>query len=141
MSSSSYLSRPRKPCAATSGSAAIEFAVVGPVLIAMLFGMYCFGEAYFDTQTLQTAVESAGRMMALSSNVTQSELQTAVQNGLASIGNPSVTVSYATTTVDGVSVGHLSATMTRSYFVPLLKTYNFTYTADTYLPSSTYAGS
>ena len=124
-----------------SGSAAIEFAVVGPLFIAMLMGIFWFGKAYFDTQTLQTAVESAGRTMALSSGVTQSQLQTAVQNGLADIGNPTVTVSYTTTTISGVSVGHLSATMTRSYVVPLLKTYTFTYTADTYLPSNTYTGS
>lgn len=96
---------------------------------------------YFDTQTLQTAVESAGRMMALNSNVTQSQLQTAIQNGLGSIGNPTVTVNYATVTINGVSVGHLSATLTRSYTVPLITTYNMNYTADTYLPASTFSGS
>lgn len=129
------------PLRAESGSAAIEFAVLGPVFIVMVFGILCLGEIYFDTQTLQTAVESAGRTIALSSSVTQSQLQTAVQNGLGTIGNPAVTVSYTNTTISGVSVGHLSATMTRSYVVPLIKTYTLTYTADTYLPSSTYSGS
>ena len=96
---------------------------------------------YFDTETLQTSVEAAGRMIALNSNVTQSQLKTAIQNGLGSIGNPTVTVNYATVTINGVSVGHLSATLTRSYAVPLITTYNMVYTADTYLPPSAFSGS
>ena len=126
---------------AVSGSAAVEFAILGPVFIAMLLAIVSLGKIYFDNQTLQTAVESAGRMIALSTSVSQSQLQTAVQNGLANIGNPSVTVTYTTTTINGVSVGHLSATMTRSYMVPLINNYTLTTTADTYLPPSTYIGS
>lgn len=124
-----------------SGSAAIEFAVVGPVFLAVVFTVYAIGKIYLDTQTLQTAVESAGRMMALSSQVTQTQLQTAVQSGLGNIGNPTVTVTYATVTINGVSVGHLSASMTRRYTLPLIKSYNMTYTADTYLPPNSFTGS
>lgn len=124
-----------------SGSAAVQFAIVGPVFTAFLFAILGLGKMYFDTETLQTAVESAGRMIALNSSVTQSQLTTAVQNGLGPIGNPSVTVNYATVTINGVSVGHLSATLTRSYWVPLITTYNMTYTADTYLPPSSFSGS
>lgn len=124
-----------------SGSAAVEFAIIGPVFLAVAFAIYFVGRMYFDTETLQTSVESAGRMMALNSQVTQSQLQTAIQSGLGNIGNPTVTVSYSTVTINGVSVGHLSATMTRSYIVPLINTYNLTYTADTYLPPSSFTGS
>ena len=140
MCSKSSIVRGKFPDGSTAGSAAVEFAIVGPLLVAFLIGIVSFGRVYFDTQTLQTAVESAGRTIALSSGVTQSQLQTAVQNGLANIGSPTVTVSYTTITVNGVSVGHLSATLTRSYVVPLINTYNMTYTADTYLPPSSYAG-
>lgn len=124
-----------------SGSAAVQFAIVGPVFVAFIIAICVLGKMYFDTETLQTAVESAGRMIALNSSVTQSQLQTAIQNQLGSIGNPTVTVTYATTTISGVSVGHLSATLTRTYTVPLITTYNMTYTADTYLPPSSYVGS
>ena len=119
---------------AESGSAAVEFAIIGPIFLAIIFTIAVFGKLYFDRQTLQTAVESAGRMIALDSSVTQSQLQTAIQNGLGAVGNPAVTVTYGTATINGVSVGHLSATMTRSYSVPFVTSYNMTYTADTYLP-------
>lgn len=123
-----------------SGAAAVEFAIVGPIFVAVMFVIIVFGQMYFETETLQTAVESAGRMIALNANVTQSQLQTAIQNGLGAIGNPTVSVHYTTTLINGVSVGHLSATMTQSYVVPFVNNYSMTYTADTYLPASTYAG-
>ncbi|HEX3429886.1 MAG TPA: TadE/TadG family type IV pilus assembly protein [Rhizomicrobium sp.] len=126
---------------ARSGSAAIEFAVIAPICLALAFVVIFLGKIYFDTETLQAAVERAGRMIAVTQNVTQSQLQTAIQSSLAPIGNPTVTVSYSTTTISGVSVGHLSATMTRSYAVPWVTTYNMTYTADTYLPPSSFSGS
>lgn len=144
MCNNAYGLRPgrlRRLPAGTAGSAAVEFAIIGPVLVVLLFGIVIFGKIYFDRETLETAVESAGRTIALNSSVTQSQLQTAIQNGLGSIGNPSVTVNYATVTINGVAVGHLSATMTTSYVVPLWKTYSMTYTADTYLPPSSYVGS
>jgi Flp pilus assembly protein TadG len=126
---------------AEAGSAAVEFAIVAPVLFAFLFGIIYLGKMYLDTQTLQTAVESAGRMIAVNSGVTQDQLKTAIQNSIGVIGSPTITVSYTTVTVGGQSVGHLTATMTRSYVVPLVTTYNMTYTAETYIPPNAYAGS
>ena len=125
---------------AEAGSTAVEFAIVAPVLIGFLFVIVYVGKMYFDTQTLQTAVESAGRMIALNSSVTQDQLKTAIQNSIGVIGSPTITVSYTTTTISGQSVGHLTATMTRSYTVPLVTTYNMTYTAETYIPPNAYAG-
>lgn len=131
-----------KSCSrAAAGSAAIEFAVLAPVLLMVLFGVTFLGKMYFDQSTLQTAVESAGRMITLNSAVTQAQLQTAIQNQIGIIGNPTVTVTYAPTTLDGVSVEHLSASMTKTYAVPLLKKYTFTYKSDTYVAPNTYTGS
>jgi Flp pilus assembly protein TadG len=125
---------------ATSGSAAIQFAIVAPAFLALVFGIIYLGMIYFDTQTLQTAVESAGRMISLNSSVTQDQLKTAIQNQLGVIGSPTITVSYTTATINGQNVGHLTATMTRTYIVPLITTYNMNYTAETYLPPNAFAG-
>lgn len=126
---------------AAEGSAAIEFAVLAPVFFAFLFGIIYLGKIYLDTQTLQTAVESAGRLISVNSSVTQDQLKTAIQNQLGVIGSPTITVSYTTTTINGQSVGHLSATVTRTYVVPFITTYNMTYTAETYLSPNSYLGS
>jgi len=121
---------------ATTGSAAIEFAVVAPMVLALLFAIIFIGKMYLDTQTLQAAVESAGRIVVVNSNATQDQLKTAIQNQLGVIGNPTITVSYTTAIISGQSTGHLAATMTRTYVVPLITTYNMAFTADTYIPLS-----
>jgi Flp pilus assembly protein TadG len=45
------------------GSAAIEFAMVAPVLFVMLFGMIECGVIYFGTSALQNATDDAGRLV------------------------------------------------------------------------------
>jgi Flp pilus assembly protein TadG len=45
------------------GSAAIEFAMVAPVLFLMLFGLIECGVIYFGTSALQNATDDAGRMV------------------------------------------------------------------------------
>ncbi len=46
-----------------NGSAAIEFALVAPVLFLMLFGMIECGVIYFGTSALQNATDDAGRLV------------------------------------------------------------------------------
>ncbi len=126
---------------AAAGSAAIEFAVLAPVMLLFLFGVMFLGKMYFDDSTLETAVESAGRTIALNSTVTQAQLQTAIQSQLTEIGNPTVTVTYSSTTLDGIAVEHLTASITKTYKVPLLKSYTVTFSSDTYVPPNSLAGS
>jgi Flp pilus assembly protein TadG len=45
------------------GSAALEFAMVAPVLFLMLFGMIECGLIYFGSSALQNATDDAGRMV------------------------------------------------------------------------------
>lgn len=45
------------------GSAAIEFAMVAPVLFVMLFGMIECGVIYFGSAALQNATDDAGRLV------------------------------------------------------------------------------
>lgn len=45
------------------GSAALEFALVAPVLFLMLFGMIECGVIYFGTSALQNATDDAGRLV------------------------------------------------------------------------------
>ena len=48
---------------ARKGSAALEFALVAPVLFLMLFGMIECGVIYFGTSALQNATDDAGRLV------------------------------------------------------------------------------
>ncbi len=67
------------------GNAAIEFALVGPVLILMLVGILCYGGYFWLAHTVQqTANDSARAAVAgLDANERQSLAQTTMQADLA----------------------------------------------------------
>jgi Flp pilus assembly protein TadG len=77
--------------ASRSGTAAIEFALITPVLLAILGGMADFGLAFCDQSKLAVAV-SAGAQYAFSQGqasqtATSSDVQSKVQNALALAGS------------------------------------------------------
>ena len=116
------------------GTSAIEFAMVTPALLALIFAIAFAGQMYFDQSTLQSAVEKTARDVALNPSMTQSQIATEISGDLSTMGSPTVTVTYTTSTISGASVGHISASVSESYNVPLIKTFALTLTGDTYVP-------
>lgn len=124
----------RRFCSNIAGASALEFAIVAPVFLALVFAIFAVGRIYFDRQSFQFAVEQAGRQIAISQSVTEAELRAAIESQLDTIGSPEIAIAYSVLTINGNRVGHLAATMTRSYSVPLITTYDMNFTADTYMP-------
>jgi Flp pilus assembly protein TadG len=116
------------------GATTLEFAMVCPAFLALLFGISFAGLMFFDQSTLQQAVEHSARDFALNQTMTQSQISTDVSGYLSSIGAPPITVTYSKSTVSGVNVGHISASMSESYNVPLINNFTMTLTADSYVP-------
>jgi Flp pilus assembly protein TadG len=67
-----------------SGSAMVEFALVGPVFLMMLFGVFETGMAFFGDMVLQNAVKVTGRLIrtgqAQTLNKTQAQFRQDVCN-------------------------------------------------------------
>ena len=72
-------------------------------------------------------------MAAVGTTATESDVRTALNGYLAALGIPAATVSY---TIGGGNfpVAHISATLTQSYTLPLISTFDVTYAAETYVP-------
>lgn len=75
-----------------SGATAAEFALVLPVFIAMVIGLFQFGWTQHCTSSLRFALEQAGRSLMLNPSLTQSQLLSMVQSKLAVGADPNVTV-------------------------------------------------
>jgi Flp pilus assembly protein TadG len=78
------------------GAAAVEFAILAPVLILLVFGIIEWSIAYNDVQGLHAAAREGARLGSLS-NTTPSEINTRVAEAL-----------------DGVPVGAYNVTITPS---------------------------
>jgi len=82
------------------GVSAIEFAIVFPILMGMLFGTAAFGQAFWLRNTLQMAVDDAGRYAMASSSATTTQIRSRVLARTGTVDPDAVAVTV-TTDVDG----------------------------------------
>ncbi|GAB3304595.1 hypothetical protein GCM10027451_10390 [Geodermatophilus aquaeductus] len=72
------------------GAAAVEFALVAPVLLMLLFGIVEFSKAFSAQSMLSAAAREGARAMVLTNNATTA--RTAAVNAASSLGVPSSAV-------------------------------------------------
>ncbi|TMJ37851.1 MAG: pilus assembly protein [Alphaproteobacteria bacterium] len=120
----------------TSGTVAVEFAFVFPLLIVFVLGIYVVGSVMHCISSVKYALEETGRMLQMNSSLSQSDLQAAIDQKLTYYGKQAVTL---TKTVDkdsyGSSVAHLTATYPYFIAVPFIPRYEgaLTQSAEVYL--------
>src|SRR4051812_15864966 len=91
----------------TSGSAAVEFAIVVPVFLAFMISIFEFGWAQHKLSSIRWAMESASRDLVLDSTLTESAMSTKVKDKLKDIADKNVTITLTTATVSGSKVARL----------------------------------
>jgi Flp pilus assembly protein TadG len=117
-----------------SGTAAIEFSIVSGAFLSLIFGISYLGIFLFDQSTLPWAVERASRLAAINKAVTQNQITAAVNGYLTSAGVPGADVQYSVSNAAGFPVANISASFRQTYTVPLVATFNMTYSASTSVP-------
>jgi Flp pilus assembly protein TadG len=68
------------------GSTIVEFALVAPVLVALLFGLFEVGRLYFTQTLLINGVQNAARTAVLEQTGDSARLRGVVETALASVG-------------------------------------------------------
>jgi Flp pilus assembly protein TadG len=93
------------------GAAAVEFALVVPLLLVLLIGIVEFSKAFNAQATLSAAAREAARTMTLANDATQA--RTAAQTAAGSLGlsSSAISISPATCAADGST----TVTVTISY--------------------------
>lgn len=120
----------------SSGTAAVEFAFVFPLLIILVLGVYSVGAVMHSISSVRYALEETGRMLQMDHSLTESDLQTALNKKLDYLGKQEVTLSM---TLEKDSYGSDIARLTASYpytiAVPFVPKYEGAYqqTAEVFL--------
>lgn len=117
------LRRRRNFAADNGGAAAVEFAFVFPVFLAMVMTIFQFGWAQHKLSSIRFAMEKASRDLLLDNTLSEAALQTKVRGYLNGLADQSVTVTKASATTSGVTVVTLTGTYTTNIGVPYLATY------------------
>jgi len=97
------------------GGAAIEFAILAPVLFAILLGLVEMGRMFYVRQALEYATEQAARYYMLNATSASSAVTTYLQGQMAGGMGTNVTVAYADTANCNGNASVTCTTITASY--------------------------
>ena len=120
--------RHRADRASERGAAALEFALVLPILLMLVFGIITFGRAYHAKVQLAGGVREGARALALGKTAGEAQAATVdAAGGLISAGDVS-TSGCPPGGADGTA--RVEASYDLSYTIPLVRSGTLTITAD-----------
>lgn len=113
------------------GAAALEFALVLPILIMLVMGIAEFSRAYHAKEKLQYAVREGARELALSHDTTAAANVTVDRAGglNPALTTAGVTAAGCTGSVTPTSTATVTATYSLAYHIPLWGSGNWALTA------------
>jgi Flp pilus assembly pilin Flp len=118
-----------------TGATAIEFALVAPVLILLLFGIVVFGWSMNAMSSVRYALEESSRALQMKSSLTQTEIEAMVKDHVRELGLQNVEVILA---IDEPSGGFRLAHVTATYIfvieIPLFNQLPVNYKASITVP-------
>jgi Flp pilus assembly protein TadG len=92
-----------------SGGPFLEFAIVGPVIVLALIGTLEFGRFFWVRNTLEYAVEEAGRYAILNKTASSTDIQTRVRNNVMGVDPTTITVTVNEAAGTGVTFKTITA--------------------------------
>ncbi|MER9302574.1 pilus assembly protein [Mesorhizobium sp. M0293] len=95
-----------------SGGAGLEFALIAPFLVMLLFGIFAFGWSMHSVSSVRYVLETSSRSLQLKSTLTQADIQSIATQKLQVLGFKGVNVTIA---IDPASGGFRMAHLTATY--------------------------
>ncbi|ESY77632.1 MAG: pilus assembly protein [Mesorhizobium sp.] len=90
----------------------MEFALIAPFLIMLLFGIFAFGWSMNSVSSVRYTLETSSRSLQLQNNLTQADIQSIATQKLQALGLKDVNV---TILIDPASGGFRMAHLTATY--------------------------
>lgn len=112
----------------TGGATAAEFALVLPLFVVMVFGIFEFGWTQHCLSSTRYAMEKAARDLMLNPALTEAELETRVRTELEGTADPNVDITLSIATGPAGQIATLTGVYQRQIGVPMLPTFPLTHT-------------
>jgi Flp pilus assembly protein TadG len=119
----------------SSGAAAVEFAMIAPVLFASICGILMLGMAYYEGATVQWSLERTLRAAMIDPDVTEQDIEDALNEQLEAIGSPEIDFSYVIDNTGSVPVAVASADYEIPLHVPFMPDLALHFSAESVAPA------
>jgi Flp pilus assembly protein TadG len=119
-----------------SGVAAVEFAMIAPVLFTSIVGMLMLGMAYYEGATVQWSLERTLRAAMIDPDVTPADIEAALNERLEVIGSPQIEFSYVVDNSGSVPVAVATANYQVPLHVPFIPDLALHFSAESVAPTS-----
>ncbi|MEI9410442.1 TadE/TadG family type IV pilus assembly protein [Mesorhizobium salmacidum] len=118
-----------------SGGAALEFALIAPFLIMLLFGIFAFGWSMNSASSVRYTLEASARSLQLNNTLTQADIQAIATQKLLALGLKNVNVTIATDPASGgFRMAHLTAAYSFVIDFPYFDAYPINYATTVTVP-------
>ena len=132
---SGWAQRPWAFASNVSGGSGIEFALIAPVLIMLLFGIFAFGWSMNTTSSVRYALEASARSLQLNNTLTQADIQAVATQKLKALGLKNVNVTINTDPASGgFRMAHVNASYAFVINFPYFSDYQINYTTSVTVP-------
>lgn len=126
--------RPIKIVRDSSGSMAVEFAVIFPVLILVVLGSLELGRAFETRNEMSHALSQAVRVVNLDPDQTAADIATLMASYLDEFDADDLTITTSTTTISGTDYMDISASFPFDVLIPFSALTNLTLDVSTRAP-------
>lgn len=119
------------------GVTAIEYALLAPVFLVIVFAVLQISIAFHKGNTAQWAVKKAARQLLVNDDLDEDGLQEIVNEHLTSLGEDlTIDIAYTVDESGTVPIGRITATYTHQIVVPAVSTFTARFPIDVSVPHS-----
>lgn len=111
------------------GSAAIEFAIVGPLLFCVVFGAIQLGWAYHCASSVQYALERSSRLLTVDPSADVTDIRASMESFLSRVAIGTFDVQLDEIRVGGTLHGRLTAKYAHTVSVPFVPPFDLHFTS------------
>ena len=129
--------RLRRVAADASGAAALEFALVLPAAIVVMFGIWWLGWMVNCGSEVRHAVELGSRIYITNPSATDSDLQTAVASHMADVPIGNVTLATSTQTIGSATNKHIVWSYQATANMPIVPAMTLSFSGSSDVPLAT----
>ena len=116
------------------GVNAVEFAMVLPVFVAMLFGVIQMGLALYYSSSIQYTMERTARAAMLDGDISAGALQQQFDAQLDEFMNKNIQLQYSTDNAGGVEIVVLKANYVHVFQIPLVPAFEIAFPVEVRVP-------